>query len=568
MNAFVVMALVLAWFALGYRYYGNYVEKNLVKPDDSRQTPAHEFEDGVDYSPARVSFLWGHHFSSIAGAGPIIGPILATAWFGWAPSILWIALGCVFIGAVHDYLALMLSVRHKGRGISEVAGDTLGNVTRYSFAILIWITLVFIIAVFAVSAANALANMPELVIPTFGVCFVAILLGLAVYRLKVNVVFASIMAVIFAYFLIYVGFNHPLPLDGWSHESKVSLFLNLLIGYCLIASLLPVWLLLQPRDFISSVKLFVGLTLGFIGVLAVRPEFSAPAFVPNPDKPIWPIMFITLACGAVSGFHCLVGTGTTSKQLDKESHGKVVGYGGMIMEGVLAAMVVIVVGAGLKWGKAPAGEAVEAYFASSLAQGWIVAFSNGFGRIVGEAGLPFLSAAVAALLGGVMVKTFVMTSLDTSTRLGRFIFVETLFPNVPFLKNSFVATLGTLLPAYYLAATGNWKNIWKLFGASNQLIAAIGLLVITAWLAQRRRAVLPAILPTFFMLATTIGALGWSVFSKGGYLGEGAGRDVVLGAISLLLFVLALVVFLAAAVSMIKDRANGKVPDGGGKAPA
>ncbi|MBI9074830.1 MAG: carbon starvation protein A [Desulfatibacillum sp.] len=568
MNAFIVMAGVLVWFALSYRFYGKWVEKNLVKPDDSRPTPAHTHEDGVDYSPARVSFLWGHHFSSIAGAGPIIGPILATAWFGWAPCILWIALGCVFIGAVHDYLALMLSVRHDGRGISEVAGDTLGNVTRYSFAILIWITLVFIIAVFAVSAANALANMPELVIPTFGVCVVAFFLGLAVYRFKVNVVFASVVAVILAYFLIYIGFHNPLPLDGWTHEGKVSLFLGFLMAYCLIASMLPVWLLLQPRDFISSVKLFVGLTLGFIGVLIARPEFSAPAFVLDSGKPVWPIMFITLACGAVSGFHCLVGTGTTSKQLDKESHGKVVGYGGMIMEGVLAALVVIVVGAGLKWGQAPAGEAVGAYFASSLAQGWIVAFSNGFGRIVGDAGLPYLSAGVAALLGGVMVKTFIMTSLDTSTRLGRFIFMETLFPKIPLLKNSLAATLVTLLPAYYLAATGNWKTIWKLFGASNQLIAAIGLFVITAWLAQRRRAITPVIFSAFFMLATTIGALGWSVFSGNGYLGAGAGRDVGLAIISLALIALALVIFAAAVVSVVKERANGKVSDGDLKAPA
>ncbi|SHK51476.1 carbon starvation protein [Desulfatibacillum alkenivorans DSM 16219] len=558
MNAFIVMALVLAWFYAGYRFYGTWVERNLVKPDDARPTPAYEFEDGVDYSPAKVSFLWGHHFSSIAGAGPIIGPILATAWFGWASAILWIAIGCVFIGAVHDYLSLMLSVRHQGRGISEVAGDTLGNVTRLSFGILIWITLVFIIAVFAVSAANALANMPELVIPTFGVCFVAVLLGLAVYKLKINAVLASIGAVFLSYFLIYVGYNYPIALDGWSHASKVMLYLNLLMGYCLIASMLPVWVLLQPRDFISSVKLFVGLFLGLLGVLAARPDFTAPAFITGSDKPMWPIMFITLACGAVSGFHCLVGTGTTSKQLDKESHGKVVGYGGMIMEGVLAALVVVVVGAGLKWGQAPAGEAAGLYFASSLEQGWIVAFSNGFGAIVGDAGLPFLSAAVAALLGGVMVKTFVMTSLDTSTRLGRFIFMETLFSSVKFLRRTFVATMGTLAPAYYLAATGNWKNIWKLFGASNQLIAAISLLVITAWLAQRRRAIAPVIFPALFMVATTIGALGWSVFNKNGYLGAGPGHDLMLGVISLALIALALVIACSAAFSLLKDKGAEK----------
>lgn len=553
MNSFFVMAAVLVWFFLGYRYYGKWIEKNLVKPDDSTPTPAHVHKDGMDYSPARLEFLWGHHFSSIAGAGPIIGPILAVAWFGWGPAILWIAIGCIFIGAVHDYLALMMSVRHDGKGISEVAGQTMGDQMRIVFGLFVWITLVFIIAVFSAAGAKALTNMPELVIPTFGVCVVAVMLGLAVYRFKVNVVAASIIAIILAYGLIYMGVTYPVTLEGWSEPKKIRFYIHLLYLYCLVASLLPVWLLLQPRDFISSIKLFVGLFLGMLGIILVHPEFTAPAFVASPDKPLWPIMFITLACGAVSGFHCLVGSGTTSKQLDRESHGRIIGFGGMVMEGVLAAMVVVVVGAGLKWGDAPVGMLASQYFQSSLAKGWIVAFSNGFGHIVGSANLPFISAGIAALLGGVMVKTFVMTSLDTSTRLGRFIFMETLFPNVRFLKNSFVATLVTLAPAYYLAVSGNWKNIWKMFGASNQLIAAIGLLAATVWLAQRGRPKAVTLFPAIFMVVTATGALCWSVFRAGGYFSE-QGGDLVLGVISIILILLTLVVAVIAMTSLLKNR--------------
>jgi len=439
----LVAIVVLGWFYLAYRFYGRFLERALVQADDRRPTPAVEYNDGLDYSPARKVFLWGHHFASIAGAGPIIGPIIAVSVFGWALPTLWIALGCVLIGGVHDYLSLMLSVRNQGRGIAEIAGLAIGNRTRIVFALLLWLTLVFVITVFAESAASALVTRPELVIPTFGVCGIALVLGPAVYRFKANPVLASALAVAAAYLLIWLGFHHPVSLPtSWSTELKQDTITVILFAYCAVASLLPVWVLLQPRDFISSMQLFIGLGLGFVGLLVTHPEITAPAmtggFVVG-NSPVWPMLFITVACGAVSGFHTMVATGTTAKQLSAERDGRAVGYGGMIMEGVLAFLVVLVVGAGLRWGLAPDGMAEPAastlYFGNAMKQGWIVAFGNGFGNLAGEL-VPGVSVGLVALLGATMVKTFVMTSLDTSTRLGRFIFCETLAPRNKWINNN------------------------------------------------------------------------------------------------------------------------------------
>lgn len=552
MNSLILIVVGLVWFFLGYRYYGGFIERKLVKPDDSRPTPAVAMNDNVDFSPAKTEFLWGHHFASIAGAGPIIGPILAVSYFGWGFTALWIALGAVFMGAVHDYLSLMLSVRNKGEGIAEIAGISIGKRTRLVFAALLWLTLVFIITVFAASGAKALVSYPELVIPTFGICLVAILLGLAVYRFKMNQAAASVIAVAVVYALIWVGFKHPLSFPSWlapTEHAAVIWMMVVLFTYCTIASVLPVWFLLQPRDFLSAINLFVGLALGVLGILIVHPLMNAPFHIGgfmSGDKPIWPLLFIIVACGAISGFHTMVGTGTSSKQLPRESAGKIVGFGGMIMEGVLALLVVIVVSAGLKWGAAPEGTSVSqagSYFQNALGESWIIAFGNGFGNIVGKIGIPHLGAAFAGLLGATMVKTFVMTSLDTSTRLGRFIFVETFAKNLPFLKNRFVATMIVIIPAFLLAVTNTYGNIWKMFGASNQLIAAVALVAISAYLAGVRKPTIYTYVPAVLMAITTLAALLWGAFNPwtGYFVGE---LNIALGVISVVLIVMAVVVAL------------------------
>jgi len=565
-NSLTLIIIALIWFYLGYRFYGSYIERKLVKPDDSKPTPAVALNDNVDYSPAKTSFLWGHHFASIAGAGPIIGPILAVSYFGWGITALWITIGSVFMGAVHDYLSLMLSVRNKGQGIAEVAGISIGNRTRVVFAILIWLTLVFIITVFAASGAKALVAYPELVIPTFGMCIVAIGLGLAVYRFKMSSKLASIIAIAVVYVLIWVGFNHPLSLPEWlapTEKAAINWMMTILFIYCAIASVLPVWFLLQPRDFLSSVNLFVGLALGVLGVIIVHPVMNAPFHIGgfmSGNKPIWPLLFIIVACGAISGFHTMVATGTTSKQLARESCGKVIGFGGMIMEGVLAFLVVIVVSAGLMWGTAPAGATsaqAGLYFQTALGESWILAFGNGFGNIVGEIGIPGLTAAFAGLLGATMVKTFVMTSLDTSTRLGRFVFVETFAKKIPFLKNRLIATMVVIVPAFLLAVTNTYSNIWRMFGASNQLIAAIALITISAYLAGKRKPTVFTFIPAVLMSITTIAALLWGAFNpKTGYLvGE---FSITLGIISILLIAMAAVIAYDGMRALIAYRKKSK----------
>jgi carbon starvation protein len=269
------------------------------------------------------------------------------------------------------------------------------------------------------------------------------------------------------------------------------------------------------------------------------------------------MLFITLACGAISGFHCIVSSGTTSKQLANERHGRPVAFGGMLMEGLLAVLVTIAVGAGLQWGTAPAGADPMTYLGDSLHKGWIIAFANGYGKLVGQAGLPWLTTAFSALLGATMVKTFVMTSLDTSTRLGRFIFVETFFPRVALLNNRLVATLAILLPSYWLAMSNSWQTLWKMFGASNQLIAAVTLVVAGTWLITRRKPSLPVVLPALFMAATTLAALLWQAFRPGGFFAP-QGGNLLLGGVAMLLCALALSIGADAALAVARHFRQAK----------
>lgn len=545
MNSLVVSIVVLLWFGLAYLYYGRFVEKTLVKPDDSRPTPSHQLEDGLDYSPSKRRFLWGNHFASIAGAGPIIGPIVAVAHFGWGPTLLWVAVGAVFMGAVHDYLALMISVRHQGRGVSELASAVVGRRAAGMFAILLYVVLVLLIAVFMVSVAQALMNQPALVIPTFGLIGVAILLGLALERWRVPEILASTLAVLLAYFLIWVGYKLPISLPAaLGHQGIMAFWLVVLTAYCLLASVAPMWLLLRPRDFISGIKLGVGMLLGFAGVALVHPAINAPfheGVLISHGKPIWPMLFIMVACGAISGFHAIVSTGTTARQLNKESDGRVISFGGMLMEGALAVLVIMVVAAGLKWGAAPAGlgaHEANQYFATALKKGWIVAFGSGFGHMVGSLGLPLLGPPLAALLGAVMVKSFILTTLDAGTRLARFLVNETVGKKIPGLDGLYIASLVVLAPAFVLALTNTYSQVWNLFGATNQLIAAVTLLTITSFLAKEDLPLRYTLAPAIFMLVTTSAALLWEMFApNSGYL-SAAKPDWFMGGIAALIIVL------------------------------
>lgn len=560
MNALWLCMLALVWFAVGYHLYGRFIARTLVAPDDAAATPAHTMSDGVDFVPGRRIYLWGNHFASIAGAGPIIGPIVAVSIFGWGPVFVWVLVGALFMGAVHDYLSLMISVRHRGAGIAELAESLLGRTVRMVFAVLLYIVLVLIIAVFMVSVAQAFINMPALVVPTLGLVGIAMLMGLAMERWHVPEVPAAAAAIAAAYFLIWVGAQLPVSLPpSLGKTMVVTIWCLVLTVYCLSASVAPMWLLLRPRDFISSVKLIVGMLLGIFAIVVVQPTISAPAMTGGffaGGKPMWPILFILVACGAISGFHAIVATGTTARQLDRESDGRSIAFGGMLMEGLLAVVVIVVVSAGLTWGAAPAGvtgAAAKLYYATALKESWIVAFGSGFGHMVGAMGIPLLTASLAGLLGAVMVKSFILTTLDAGTRLARFLVTETLGPQMPFFKGRVVASLVVVAPALVLAVTNTYHEVWKLFGAANQLIASVALMTITAYLAHDRRPKMAALIPAVFMLITTVAALLWESFGgKTGFL-TGARPDWPLGIIACILVVLAGVIVVGALKALAKE---------------
>lgn len=536
MNALSLSALAVLVLYLGYRFYGGWIERRVVQPNDDHPTPAYSCIDGVDFCPAEKPLLFGHHFSSIAGAGPIIGPLVAVAHFGWVATILWIVVGSIFLGAVHDYLALMISVRHRGASIAEIARRTMGREAKTVFSIFLWLALVLIITVFGVVGAQTLVQKPQIVFPTLMIVPLAMLFGVATYRLRFPVVLGSLLAVMALFACIWLGYQWPIAVFSPVLGLEPTMFwFAILMVYCLVASVLPVWFLLQPRDYLSTYTLFIGLVMGYLGLIWARPSVSAPAFIgfSSSQGPLWPMLFVIVACGAISGFHSLVASGTSSKQLAKESQGKLIGYGSMITEAVLAVLALMMVGAGLFW-RAPAG--MEAFdFGANFAKGWIVAFGTGYGRVVGE--LPLVSVTVATLFGMIMLKTFVLTTLDTATRLGRFIVTESLGGTVGLLRGRLVASLVTILPAFYLGWTNSWKTIWPVFGAANQLIAALALVVISAYLVGVRKPNKFTVLPAIFMSGTTIAALLWLAFDgASGFFFTG---KMTLGVTAVVLVVLA-----------------------------
>lgn len=523
MNSVWILIVALVWFLFGYRVYSKFIEKR-IKVNDRNKTPASSRKEDVDYSPSSKPFLIGHHFASIAGAGPIIGPILAVNYFGWLPVVIWVLIGAVLIGAMHDYTALMASVRNKAKSVSVITKKYLNSKAGWVFGIMIWLTLILVITVFSVSAAESIVERPDLVIPLLTITLIAMVLGIGVKKHKWDYKWASVIAILVIFFSVWIGNMLPVNLPFGDTVLR-NIWITVIFAYAFIASTIPVWFLLRPRDYLSAIQMTLILGLGILAFFISRPVINAPSYIPGGIFPIWPILFITVACGAISGFHGLVSSGTTSKQLKKESDGRAVGYGGMILEGTLAILVTVVVISGLSW-----GVGVDS-FQATLDKGWIVLFSTGFGNIVGNA-IPFLTVGVAALLGAFMVNQFILTSVDTSTRLGRFVISEHLFPK---LKNRFLTTIITLIPAYLLAITNSYETMWRLFGTSNQLIASITMIGISAFFISRKIKVKFIIIPAVFVLVTTLSALLYLTFRSGGYIAEG---NITLTVISLVMFVL------------------------------
>jgi carbon starvation protein len=536
----IIIGAATFLFFVGYRLYGRLIERAVVSPDDAVRTPAAARRDGVDFEPTHPSVLFGHQFASIAGAGPIIGPIIAVVNFGWAASLGWILLGSVFVGAVHDYLALMVSVRHGGASIADVARTVMNRRAMIVFSIFLYTALVLVVAVFGVVGAKTLVQSPQMVIPTFAIIPIAMGIGNALYARRWPLVPVTLGGLAIMVGLILVGQQYPVAITGTVLGlSPLHFWFVVLMVYAAVASLMPVTLLLQPRDYLSSYLLYAALALGVGAILFVRPEMNVPpvsTMVSDSQGPMWPMLFVIIACGAVSGFHSLVSGGTTSKQLANERDGLVIGYGAMLTEGLLATLALVLVGAGLYW-VAPEGmsaeEAQRLVFPNVYkAGGPIVAFGNGFGNLVSQfLPIPF---ALASVLAMITLKTFVLTTLDTATRITRFIVQEGFGPSVPVLRRPTAALALVIVPATILGTTNAWSAIWPVFGATNQLIAALALFVVTDYLITVKRPTGFTLYPAYFMLATTIAALA---YLSSRFLADG---KLFLAALALVLIVLAL----------------------------
>ncbi|MDG1865050.1 MAG: carbon starvation protein A [Woeseiaceae bacterium] len=506
MQSLMIVLLGLAGMTFGWFVYSKFIATKIYQLDPDFVTPANEFNDGVDYVPTNKYVLWGHHFTSVAGAAPIVGPAIAVYW-GWVPAVLWVTIGTVFFAGVHDFGALWASSRHKGKSIGALSEDVIGKRTRALFMVVIFLVLLMVNAVFGVVIAGAFVNTPNAVFPAWSAIVVALIIGQLLHR-NVNLTLLSVLGVMALYFSIYVGSVMPIELPtGLFGLTSNANWIIILFIYAAIASMLPVWVLLQPRDFINGMQLFVGLFLLYSAVLLSLPDISAPAFNNSmtEDAPsLVPLLFVTIACGAVSGFHGIVSSGTSSKQLDKETDARFVGYFAALGEGSLALITIVAVsGAALaatpeiwheiydKYGSAGAG---------TFIQGGAQLITNGWGIPVG----------ISTTLLATMVALFAGTTMDSGVRLQRYIIQEwgEIYDIALFKKGIFATLLAVtccLLLAFGAggASGSGGLSIWPLFGSTNQILAAMTLLVISVMLIKMGRPARYTMVPMIFVLVTS-----------------------------------------------------------------
>lgn len=544
MNAAVVCVLGLGVFALGYRYYSRYLADKVFKLRADEPVPAVELADGVDYVATDKHVLFGHHYSSIAGAAPIIGPAVAIIW-GWVPAILWVVLGTVFMGAVHDFSTLVMSIRHQGQSVGTIVEKIIGPRTRTLFLLVIFFLVLLVIAVFARAIAGLFMKYPGSVIPVNFEILVAIAIGYGCYKRKIPLLWPSIAALVSLYAMVAVGDAVPVSLTGLFGEHTHMAWVVALLGYSFVASVLPVWVLLQPRDYINSHQLLVGLALLITGILVAHPTIDAPAFNSAPEgAPDWfPFLFVTIACGAISGFHGLVSSGTTSKQLACAPDARVIGYGGMLGEGTLALIATLAVSAGL-------GDFDSHYHS------WSQAASGGLGNFVTGAA-SFLSAlalptGLSQVVVAVLVISFAATSLDTGVRIQRYILSELGSQyGVHILQNRYVAGLVAASLPLLLIWRGQDAELWHLFGSSNQLLAGLSLTLVTVWLVRLRRPWQVAGIPMVIVLTVSAIAMASKLAQ---FVGDDKYMLATIGAI-----ILALQVWVVLEAALAIRRVRGEV---------
>ncbi len=535
MSAIVLLVVGLSAFLTGFLIYSRFIARRIYRLDPDFVTPAHEFEDGVDYVPTNKHVLFGHHFTSVAGAAPIVGPAIAVIW-GWLPAFLWVTIGTVFAGAVHDFGTLWISTRHKGKSIGTLTESIIGNRARVLFLLIIFFLLLMVNAVFAVIIANLFMANPGAVFPVWGSLAVALIVGFLIYRTGAGILLPSLGALAALYLMIWFGQYLPFQLpdligfpaterqlaaaggdaavaaQAASADGQRVGWIVILFAYTFVASVLPVWLLLQPRDYVNGHQLFVALGIIGAGVLVTNPEVVAPAVNTNlpADAPSWfPLLFITIACGAISGFHGLVGSGTSSKQLAKETDARYVGYGGAIGEGTLAVTSIIACTAGFAVLVGIDGWHAHYGTWAAASAGATTAFVGGVGVLASGIGIP---ENVAQIFASVVVISFAATTLDTAIRLQRYIISELgVEYGVRAVQNRWTATtiavVSCALLALGLDRGAGGMRIWPLFGTTNQLLAGLSLLIISLYLIRQQRPAWVTMIPMTFLLAMTTWAM-------------------------------------------------------------
>ncbi len=536
-------------FVLAYYTYGRWLGQKCFQLSKNAICPSFEFEDGHDFVPTRKSVLFGHHFTSIAGTGPIVGPAIAVMW-GWLPALLWVFLGSIFVGAVHDFGSLIISMRNKGQSVGDIAGKYISPRTRFLFLLVLFLGLTVVLAIFGLVIAAVFKMYPTAIFPCLVQIPIAMGIGLFLYRKGAGILLPSLIALALMYIsVVYGDIGILYPINQYLAELPIIAWVIILLAYSLIASILPVWSLLQPRDYINALQLFSVILLILIGLIVaaliggspidgVRPELiiAAPMIDINPvDAPlIFPFLFITIACGACSGFHCLVASGTSSKQIKSEHDATFLGFGSMLTEGFLATLVILACVAGLALGIPSEngiliGEAAwdDRYASWSSAGGLgakVGAFVDGSANFIASMGI---SHSFSIALMGVFVASFAGTTLDTACRLQRYVVQElasTPKLKLKLLKGKYMATIAAVTSAFFLAAipaNGPWTLtsmgtggliLWPLFGAINQLLAGLAFLVIAAYIWRTKKPLWFIIPPTIFMLCMPLWAMTIQAF--------------------------------------------------------
>ena len=520
MNSLLIALISALLYIVAYNTYGRFLARKIFKIDPSAKCPSTTHHDGVDFVATDKTVLFGHHFTSIAGTGPIVGPAIAIIW-GWLPALIWIIVGSIFMGAVHDFGSMMISLRHDGRTIGDITGNIINQRVKFLFMLIIFFALWLVIAIFGVVIAQVFSLFPASVIPVWLQLPIAIWLGYMVYKRGKSHITYGIIATVLMYITIVIGAYAPLVLPGLGGTSSTGLWVIALLIYAYVASTLPVTVLLQPRDYINAFQLCIAMALLLLGILITHPPMAAPMVNHGVEgaPSLIPLLFITVACGAISGFHCLVSSGTSSKQCDAETSAQPISYGGMLLEGMLAVIVILACGAGIGLGLEKDGtlfHGAEAFhqqytdWASAKGLGSkIAAFVTGSANMISGMGLP--KNVVLALMG-VFVASFAATTLDTATRLQRYVISE-------IAQSCRMSVLGKKHPATFIAvftalllafSSGGGKGalaLWPLFGAVNQLLGGLALLVITVWLARKKISLVYTGIPMVFMIVMTVWAM-------------------------------------------------------------